>query len=127
MSFQQLLGALLLLSVSLSAAPSPDVVRVREWRAKNERRILDELMQLVALPSIASNRADISKNADALTAMFERRGFAVKRIATPGSPVLVAERPASRPVGTLMFYMHYDGQPTEARLGRSASRLRRSP
>ena len=97
------------------AAPSPLVLRVREWRAAHERQILAELIQFVSLPNIASNKADIVKNADALTAMFEKRGFAVKRIVTPGSPVLIAERAAANAAGTLTFYMHYDGQPTEAK------------
>lgn len=106
---------LLLASVVLSAAPSPDVIRVREWRAKNERQIVQELMQLVSLPSIAANKADIDKNADVLTAMFEKRGFTVKRVVTPGSPLLIAERVSPKPSGTLTFYMHYDGQPTNAK------------
>jgi acetylornithine deacetylase/succinyl-diaminopimelate desuccinylase-like protein len=96
-------------------APTSQVLKVREWRAAHERQILTELIQLVSLPNIASNKADIVKNADALTAMFEKRGFAVKRIVTPGSPVLVAERGAANAAGTLTFYMHYDGQPTEAK------------
>jgi len=96
-------------------APTPQVLKVREWRAAHERQILTELIQLVSLPSIASNKADILKNAEALTAMFQKRGFSVKRIVTPGSPVLVAERVAAKPAGTLTFYMHYDGQPTEAK------------
>jgi acetylornithine deacetylase/succinyl-diaminopimelate desuccinylase-like protein len=101
--------------VVLSAAPSATVVKVREWRATRERQIVAELMQLVALPNIASNKADIVKNADALTGMFEKRGFTVARIQTPGSPVLIARRDAANAVGTLTFYMHYDGQPTEAK------------
>src|SRR5262245_10514367 len=112
---KQLTLSIALMTASLAAAPSPDVIRVREWRAKNERQIVAELMQLVALPSIASNKADIARIADALTAMFQKRGFAVKRIDTPGSPVLVAERVAAQPRGTLTFYIHYDGQPTEAK------------
>ena len=64
----------------LLAAPSADVLRVREWRANHERQILGELMQLVAVPNLAANRADIARNADLLTAMFEKRGFTVKRI-----------------------------------------------
>ena len=101
--------------VGLSAAPSPAVIKVREWRAAHERQILAELIQLVSLPNIASNQADILKNADLLTAMFEKRGFTINRIVTPGSPVLVARRDAANAVGTLTFYMHYDGQPTEAK------------
>jgi acetylornithine deacetylase/succinyl-diaminopimelate desuccinylase-like protein len=103
------------LVVGVLAAPTPQLLKVREWRATHERQILTELIQLVSLPNIAANKADIVKNADALTAMFERRGFAVKRIMTPGSPVLVAERVAAKPAGALTFYMHYDGQPTEAK------------
>lgn len=106
-------AALLLGGAVLSAAPSPAVVKVREWRAAHERQILAELMQLVSLPNIASNQADILKNADALTTMFEKRGFTVNRITTPGSPLLVARRDAANAVGTLTFYMHYDGQPTD--------------
>ena len=102
------------LSIAL-AAPTAPVLKVREWRAAHERQILAELIQLVSLPNIASNKADIVKNADALTSMFEKRGFGVKRVATPGSPVLIAERAASNASGTLTFYLHYDGQPTEAK------------
>jgi acetylornithine deacetylase/succinyl-diaminopimelate desuccinylase-like protein len=105
----------LCLGVSVAAAPSQEVLRVREWRAKNERQIVSELMQLVSMPTIAANKVDIVKAAEALTTMFERRGFAVKRIDTPGSPILVAERVATKPTGTLTFYMHYDGQPTNAK------------
>ena len=115
MSLKTLLVTSLLLSASVSTAPTQDVLRVREWRSKNERQILSELIQLVSLPNIAANKADIARNADALTPMFEKRGFSVKRIATPGSPLLVAERISPKPAGTLTFYMHYDGQPTEAK------------
>lgn len=112
--------ALLALLVGLAgavvaAAPSPAVNKVREWRAAHERQIVAELMQLVSLPNIASNRADIVKNADALTGMFEKRGFTVARVQTPGSPVLIARRDAPNATGTLTFYMHYDGQPTDPR------------
>jgi acetylornithine deacetylase/succinyl-diaminopimelate desuccinylase-like protein len=106
-------AALVLGGVVLSAAPSPAVLKVRDWRAAHERQILAELVQLVSLPNIASNQADILKNANLLTTMFERRGFTISRIVTPGSPVLVARRDAANAVGTLTFYMHYDGQPTD--------------
>lgn len=48
--------------------------------------------------------------------MFEKRGFKVSRIDTPGSPIVLAERASPVPAAkTLTFYMHYDGQPTEAK------------
>jgi acetylornithine deacetylase/succinyl-diaminopimelate desuccinylase-like protein len=96
----------------LLAAPPADVLRVREWRAKNERQILAELMRLVAVPNLAANRPDIAKNADLLTSMFEKRGFAVSRWETGGSPIVFARRDAAGARGSMLFYMHYDGQPS---------------
>ena len=102
-----------LLTASLTAAPTPEVLRVREWRGKNEGRILTELMQLLALPNVAANRADIAKNADLLTSMFERRGFAVARWETKGSPIVFARRDAPNARGSVIFYFHYDGQASD--------------
>jgi acetylornithine deacetylase/succinyl-diaminopimelate desuccinylase-like protein len=98
-----------------SSALAQQVLRVREWRAKNERQILAELMQLIAVPNLAANRADIAKNADLLTSMFEKRGFVVSRWETPGSPIVFARRDVANARGTVLFYMHYDGQPTSAK------------
>ena len=106
------LALVVLATPLLLAAPSADVRRVREWRAKHERQILAELMRLVAVPNLAVNRADIAKNADLLTSMFEKRGFAVSRWETGGSPIVFARRDAAGANGSLLFYMHYDGQPS---------------
>ena len=103
------------LTVALSAAPTPEILRVREWRAANEGRILTELMQLLALPNVAANRADIDRNAAQLTSMFERRGFAVSRWETQGSPIVFAKRDAAGARGSVVFYFHYDGQASDAR------------
>lgn len=104
---------LLLLAAAVSAAPSPEILRVREWRSKNEGAILSELMQLIAIPNVASDRANIAKNAEALTSMFEKRGFSVRRWDTKGSPILFAERDAAKATGSLIFYFHYDGQASD--------------
>ncbi|HXG89066.1 MAG TPA: M20/M25/M40 family metallo-hydrolase [Vicinamibacterales bacterium] len=98
---------------ALTAAPSAAVLNVRAWRETRERQIVGELMRLVALPNIASNRADIARNADLLTTMFEARNFNVMRVETPGSPVLIARRDIANARGTLLFYFHYDGQPSD--------------
>ena len=89
------------------------MLRVREWRAKNERAILAELMQLIAIPNQASDRANIARNADLLTSMFEKRGFVVNRWETKGSPIVFARRDAAKARGSVIFYFHYDGQPSD--------------
>ncbi len=100
-------------TASLLAAPTADVLRVREWRAKNERAILAELFQLISLPNLASNRADILKNAELLTTMFEKRGFTVTPFQTKGNPVVFARRTSAAAQGTITFYIHYDGQASD--------------
>ena len=115
MTLKTALLATLLVGVSLSAAPSQDVLRVREWRAKNEKAILAELIQLIALPNVAANKPDIEKNAALLTTMFEKRGFVVNRWETTGSPIVFARRDAANARGSVMFYFHYDGQPSDAK------------
>ena len=103
----------LLATTIVTAAPSTEVLRVREWRGQNEGRILSELMQLLALPNVAASRADIAKNADLLTTMFERRGFVVSRWETTGSPIVFARRDVANARGSVIFYFHYDGQASD--------------
>jgi acetylornithine deacetylase/succinyl-diaminopimelate desuccinylase-like protein len=106
-----LLAGLLVPSIALSqGAPRT----VAEWRARNERRILDELMQVVSLPNVARNNADMMANADLLQKLFEQRGFSVQRTAGPSAPVILAQFNATNPQGTLTLYIHYDGQPVNA-------------
>src|SRR5688500_7853558 len=104
---------LVLMAATLSAAPTPDILRVREWRGQNEGRILTELIELLSLPNVAANRADIARNADLLTSMFERRGFQVSRWETKGSPIVFARRDAANARGSVIFYFHYDGQASD--------------
>lgn len=71
-----------------------------------------EYFQLLALPNDAINAADILSNADWLSAAFQRRGFATQQLANQGKPLLFAQyRSAQQDAPTLLFYMHFDGQP----------------
>ena len=82
--------------------------------AANEQAIVQELRDLLALPNVASNPADIRVNAEALVAMFARRGIAARILETPGAPVSVyAELATPGATRTLLFYAHFDGQSVE--------------
>jgi acetylornithine deacetylase/succinyl-diaminopimelate desuccinylase-like protein len=99
----------------LAAAPiSAQTTPVTSWRAAHERQILDELLQLVALPNVAGTDADMRANADRLVTAFEKRGFTVERTEGPGAPVVFASLDVLSPRGTLVLYIHYDGQPVDA-------------
>jgi acetylornithine deacetylase/succinyl-diaminopimelate desuccinylase-like protein len=75
---------------------------------------VDELLQLVAIPNVAGNDADMRRNADQLEASFVRRGFTVEKTSGPGSPVVFATMNVQGARGTLILYIHYDGQPVNA-------------
>jgi acetylornithine deacetylase/succinyl-diaminopimelate desuccinylase-like protein len=85
---------------------------VGAWRAAHEREILDELLQLVALPNVAG-KDDLAGNAEHLQRLFEKRGFTVERSSGPGSPVVLASLDVPSPRGTIVLYIHYDGQPVD--------------
>src|SRR5262249_5096185 len=60
----------------------------------------------------ATNAADIVKNADWLEAAFRKRGFVTKLLANKGKPLVFAEYPRTGAnAKTILFYMHFDGQP----------------
>ena len=104
--------------ISLAAFPRAQdtaVARVRAWRVQHETQILRELVDFVAIPNVAANKADIERNAQAAMRMVEKRRFLPETIATPGSPVVLAERRVPNATRTLTFYFHYDGQPVDAR------------
>lgn len=89
--------------------------QVRAYRAAHEREIVGELSDLLALPNVADKVTDIERNADHLTEMLRRRGFAVQRLSagegTP--PALYGELAVPGAKRTVLFYAHYDGQPVD--------------
>jgi acetylornithine deacetylase/succinyl-diaminopimelate desuccinylase-like protein len=92
----------------LSAQPAS----VASWRAQHERQIVDELLQLVGIPNVSSVD-DMQKNAALLSEMFRKRGFSVE-LWGDKAPVVYARRDAPQARGTIVLYIHYDGQPVNA-------------
>ena len=98
-----------------AAAPADVTAQVRAWRTQHEKDILRELYDLVSIPNVATDAANIRRNAEALTRMFEKRRFAPEIVPTAGtSPLVVAERRLPTLRRTITFYFHYDGQPVNA-------------
>ncbi|HEY1526851.1 MAG TPA: hypothetical protein VGH51_11485, partial [Candidatus Angelobacter sp.] len=48
---------------------------VREYRQNHEADIVRSYAQLLSLPNVASDTANITRNADAISKMLEQRGF----------------------------------------------------
>jgi acetylornithine deacetylase/succinyl-diaminopimelate desuccinylase-like protein len=88
--------------------------KVREYRKANEHAIVGELVELLAIPNIATDLPNIQRNAEKLKSMLERRGFGVQFLPIAGrGPVIYAELKTPGAARTVMFYCHYDGQPVD--------------
>ena len=95
--------------------PSPDALRqkVRTYRASHDVAITRELTDFLAIPNLATDSANIRKNADHLVGMMSARGIAARRLesATGGPPAVYGELRTPGATKTVVFYAHYDGQP----------------
>lgn len=74
-----------------------------------------EYLNLLTLPNdpIAS-ASDIQKNADQVEKLFQKRGFTTRQVPNNGKPLVLADLPADPSKKTILFYIHFDGQPVIA-------------
>ncbi len=87
---------------------------VREYRMDNEERIVRELSEFLAIPNIASDAANIQKNAAHLVELLEARGIETHLLPITGrGPVVYGKLISPEAKRTVIFYAHYDGQPVD--------------
>jgi acetylornithine deacetylase/succinyl-diaminopimelate desuccinylase-like protein len=101
-------------TAALGQRPDPAALRaeVRRYRTAHDADILRELADLLAIPNVASDSANIRANARHLVTMLERRGVRARLLETEGSPPAVyGELTTPGATRTVVFYAHYDGQP----------------
>lgn len=106
--------ALLLLSLSAPPLAAQRPASVEEYVRANQASIVRELVQFLRIPNVASDSANIRRNARALLEMMERRGIQARLLPTDGPPMVFGELPAPGAETTLLFYAHYDGQPVDS-------------
>jgi acetylornithine deacetylase/succinyl-diaminopimelate desuccinylase-like protein len=90
----------------------------RDYRRAHEHRILREFVGLLSIPNVASDSENIRRNAARLVGMMTARGLRPRLLeaSTPNTPPAVyGEWTAPGATKTIVFYAHYDGQPTDAR------------
>jgi acetylornithine deacetylase/succinyl-diaminopimelate desuccinylase-like protein len=103
-----------LLALALAFAASTATASPRDWVAANRQAILDEYLPLLAIPNVASNRADIRRNADHIIAMMRRRGLNPRLLESEDGqapPLIYGEWLVPGATRTYVVYAHYDGQP----------------
>lgn len=89
-----------------------------EFAHSNRDRFLEELSELIAIPSISADseyRKDIQRAAEWLSAKLEKLGFEnIQIMPTAGLPLVYGEyMKAGKDAPTMMVYGHYDVQPAD--------------
>jgi hypothetical protein len=81
--------------------------------ARQAQQNWPEFLDLLAIPNVADQPADIQRNATFLEQAFAKRGFKVRRLDNPAKrPAVFAElASSSAQARTVLLYAHFDGQP----------------
>jgi acetylornithine deacetylase/succinyl-diaminopimelate desuccinylase-like protein len=102
-----------LLSLNALAVSAQQREAVELFVAARQQAIVRELVELLSIPNVAADRANVRRNADLLRDLFSKRGFTAEILETDGNPLVFAERRVAGAQRTLLFYAHYDGQPVD--------------
>ncbi len=89
----------------------------QDYIAANRQRFLDELFELLRIPSVSADpqyKADVLRTADAVKAKLEAAGATnVELCPTDGYPVVYGEKIIDPAKPTVLVYGHYDVQPAD--------------
>jgi len=94
---------------------------VERYVGEHQQEILGELVSLLSIPNVASDKPNIRRNAQLLSEMLRRRGFASEILETDVNPLVYGELRVPGASRTILWYAHYDGQPFDARLWKQES------
>jgi acetylornithine deacetylase/succinyl-diaminopimelate desuccinylase-like protein len=93
----------------------PSAAGAGALRAEAERavqHIAGEYLELLRYRNVASRPADIARNAEFLRAVLEKHGLGARLFGNAaGRPLVLAQLGADAARPTVLFYIHYDGQP----------------
>jgi acetylornithine deacetylase/succinyl-diaminopimelate desuccinylase-like protein len=93
-----------------------DNTRIRAYRQANEQRIFQEFVTFLSIPNVASDPAHLRANTDFILMMMKQRGLnprLLEDVGTNAPPAVFGEWQVSGARQTILFYAHYDGQPTD--------------
>jgi acetylornithine deacetylase/succinyl-diaminopimelate desuccinylase-like protein len=108
---------MVLLTAEIAFSQSNAVETAREYRQQNEVGILQDYLEFLKIPNVASDLPNIRRNAEYLKSAFEKRGVEMELLTLPDQPdvppVVYGELKAPDAERTLIIYVHYDGQPAD--------------
>lgn len=106
--------------ISLAAiTQTADLEKIRSYRNANEPAIYNDLISFLKIPNVATDTANIRKNADFLLQLMSKKGIEHVQLLEADKnvpPVVYGEVNVQDASKTIIFYAHYDGQPVNASL-----------
>lgn len=89
----------------------------QEYIEKNKERFLDELLELLRIPSVSADpkfKTDVIRAAEYLSEKLKEAGAdGVELIQTEGFPIVYGEKIIDHSLPTILVYGHYDVQPAD--------------
>jgi acetylornithine deacetylase/succinyl-diaminopimelate desuccinylase-like protein len=90
---------------------------IKQYVAENKQRFIDELIELLKIPSVSADAAfakDVVLTAQAIKISLEKAGCQhVEICETPGYPIVFGEHVIDKNLPTVLVYGHYDVQPPD--------------
>jgi acetylornithine deacetylase/succinyl-diaminopimelate desuccinylase-like protein len=98
-------------SIGLRAQPAP-YEAARQYTAAHQPELARQFSDLLSIPNVAADPANLQRNADFLLHALRGRGVDARLLTLAGAPPVVFGQiltPGAQ--HTIVFYAHYDGQP----------------
>ncbi|APG60509.1 dipeptidase [Christiangramia salexigens] len=90
---------------------------IKDYIGEHKERFLDELKELLKIPSISADpayKSDMLKTAEAVKERLMEAGCDLAEVcSTPGQPVVYGEKIINKDLPTVLVYGHYDVQPPD--------------
>ena len=84
---------------------------VDQYRQQNQLQILNDFRDFLSIRNTAARRGDQQKNAEWIVDYIGKRGFSSQIVEAGGAPYVIAEKIVPGATKTVLFYVHFDGQP----------------
>jgi len=105
----------LLLSISTSIyTQNVDKAVINEWVQPHLQKSFSELKTFLSIPNDSHFENQILENLKWLEEAFAKRNFKTVVLKSKGNPSLFAEKAIDPNLKTVLFYMHFDGQPVDS-------------
>src|SRR5262245_53284854 len=97
--------------------------QIERYVREHQGPIMQEFIGLLSIPNVQTDAFNIKRNTEYLRQMLDRRGMKPEIWETPSTPLVYGERLVPGASRTILFYLHYDGQPVEKHGGSSPIRF----